>query len=432
MELCDSGKLNVLFFLLLTAMTTRSRGDEPEGPVLFPLEPPYMAKRIEQITPDQEKTEEATPSLPEPEPKPEPKPELSPAMAALRDRVRKTLDFHQRQALSMRENTATELMHACLAFGCTTEVYRGGSPGKKLNGITCLCWNYPCAGYEPLTESEGHIAARIGYGLQEQPSQLLATLALAQVKATYPIRVGQDIRTVADLVEYEKLSCRSGTDLSLKLIGLACYAADTPSWKNGLGEEWSVERIIKEELAQPVLTARCGGTQRLLGLSYALYRRAKREQPIEGQYRRAKKFIDQFHDYALKVQNADGSWGPQLLAARGTSRNPATQLRSTGRVLEWLALSLPKDRLEDHRVIRSVEYVNNLLGSRRYRGNVKSLSTREIGSVMHALHALSVYDRRFFSHKAATAGRAPNKAATISRANKAATVDRARASATTR
>ncbi len=72
------------------------------------------------------------------------------------------------------------------------------------------------------------------------------------------------------------------------------------------------------------------------------------------------------------------------------------QLRSSGRILEWLATSLPEKRLEDTRVASAVEYVANLLGSQRYQGGTSSLSTREIVAVGHALHALALYDERVF------------------------------------
>ncbi|MHC4176251.1 MAG: hypothetical protein ACYSWU_02025 [Planctomycetota bacterium] len=348
-----------------------------------------------EVTPHGTLPEVSTPA------EPPPKRELTPALAALRDRLRRTVAFHRGQALSATENTATEVMHSCLAFGCNTQIYRSGSPssgktGQRVNGITCLCWDYPCGGYELLGLAEGHIAPRIGYGRQEHPSQLLAVLALACVKTTYPMRVGEDVRTVADLVEYEKLSCRLGTDQSLKLIGLTYYMGDEVTWENSLGQQWSVERIIKNELDQPIFGAVCGGTLRLMGLGYALARREKQGQPLEGEYARARRFLDEYQDYALKLQNSDGSWGPRFLAAKGTSRNQASQLRSTGHVLQWLVMSLPEDRLDDPRVVRSVEYVNRLLTGQRYRRNTRSLSTREIGSVMHALHALVVYDERLF------------------------------------
>ncbi len=326
----------------------------------------------------------------------EPPRELSPALLAVRDRVRSTLAFHRARQLSAATNSVTEIMAACLAFGCRTNVMRGDQAGKSINAITQLCWNYPCNRYLPLFLADGHIAARLSYGHQEHRSQLLATLALARVKADYPMRVGEDVRCVGDLVEGEKLRCRADEDLSLTLVGMAYYVTDDSTWKNYLGEPWSVEQIVREELAKPVVTAPDGGLNRLMGLSYTLQRRKKCGQPIDGQYRRAEKFLREFHDYAFQLQNSDGSWGPWFFSAHGTSRDPVQNLRGTGHILEWLALSVPEEDLEDPRMIRALEHVVSLLGSRRYRGGVRSLDTREIDSVMHALHALTIYDERLF------------------------------------
>ena len=206
----------------------------------------------------------------------------APRWSRLRDRVRNTLAPQQKQAFNTRENSATEIMNFCLAFGCGTEVLLDGQSGKQINGITGLCWNYPCAGFEMLGPSQGHIAPRIGYGYQEHPGEFLAMLAMSRVQADYPVRFGKTIRTVADLVEAEKLGCRSGSDASLKLVGLAYYV-DEPQWKNDLGETWSLDRMVEEELAQPVVSAPEGGLNRLLGLSYAVARRAKHGQPLDGQ-----------------------------------------------------------------------------------------------------------------------------------------------------
>jgi len=427
--------------------------DVPSGPLLLQLNPPYQNQPIADPAPPEAETnadeameepvdaeaeagssaeeaaqpmqeqpadgaeaetsQEATPEEPV-LPQPEPKKELTPAQAALRDRVRRTLALYHRQMLTTADNTATELMLYCTAFGCNSEIYRSDSSTKnrKVNGITCLCWNYPCAGFEPLGLVEDRIAAQIGYGLQEHRGQLLAVLALSRVPTTYPARVGDTVRTVADLIEHEKLSCRSGDDLSLKLIGLSYYLTDNPVWRTRRGEDWSVERILKEEIDRPIDNATGDGIRQLTGIGYAVYRRAKRKQPITGQYLRAQKFIHDYHDFAFSLQNQDGSWSPKYLAAKGAGRDAATQLRTTGHVLQWLALSLPEERLEEPRVVRAVEYVNRLLGSHRGRGSVRSLSTREIGSVTQALHALMVYDERFL------APRTPSKPAATQQASR--------------
>jgi len=345
---------------------------------------------------DEGKTDEAPATEPPDAAAPAPERKLSPALVALRDRVRRTLKVYRGQMLSTRDNTATELMHACLAFGCDTEVYQNGPSGKKANGITTLCWNMPCAGFEPLVISDGRIAARVGYGVQERPSQLLAVLAQARVNSDYPMRVGEDIRSVADLIEHEKLACREGVDLSLTLMGLAYYVEDDATWTNGLDEPWSVERVVRQELAGEIGNVVAGETDRVMGLGYALSRRGKRGQPIEGQFLRAQAFIEQYHDYALKHQNSDGSWGARRVSGAGTTYDAAGPLHATGRVLEWLAVSLPEDRLEEAGVVRAVAYLDSLLANGSFRYHLRSQSTRQIASVMHALHALVVYDERVF------------------------------------
>jgi hypothetical protein len=324
-----------------------------------------------------------------------PKRQLRPELAELRDRVRSVLAAQRQQPFNTRDNSPTEILSRCLAFGCGSDVLLEAPNGQHINGITCLCWNYPCAGLEMLGRSGNHIAARLGYGYQERPGEFLAMLALSRVQPDYGVRLGRNLRKVADLVEAEKLACRSGGDLSSALIGLAYYVNE-PEWKNDLGETWSIGRIVDEELAQSIQGAPEGGLTRLMGLSFALAHRLKHDQPIAGEFERAQKYVAQMHGFALRQQNADGSWGPYFLASRGNSQDPAAQLRTTGRVLEWLALSLPEAKLEDAGLVNAVNYLTNLVGTQRYQWNAPMLPTREIVSLGHAVHALVVYDEREF------------------------------------
>ena len=318
-----------------------------------------------------------------------PKKELNPEQIALRDRVRRTVTAVRQQPFNTRDNTVGNVLHFCQAFGCDTEIYDPAQGNEKINGITCLCWNVACGGSEALTFCEGHLAARIGFGYQEIPAQMAAMLALSRVPASYPARANGNVRTVADLIEYEKLSCRTAADMSLKLVALAYYVQQ-PTWHNSLGEEWSLERVVRSELARPVGNTPHGATTRLLGLSYALDHAAHRGKTVQGDFQRAKQFVLDSIDYALRTQNSDGSWG------RNANRDYASALSFTGHVLEWLALTLPEDRLEDPRIVTSISYLDGLLSSQRYQGGVQAFSAREISAVMHSTHALAIYDQRVF------------------------------------
>lgn len=324
--------------------------------------------------------------------------ELTPALSALRDRIRRTLATYRAQPLPVESNDVADVLGVCRAFGCRAEALRGGA---RVNAVTCLCWNFTCGGYEPLVLAEGRIAARIGYGRQLYPGQMLGVFALARVPANYPMRVGEDVRSVADLVEYEKRACRVEQEQSMRLLGLSFYTNDAP-WKNSLGDEWSVERLVAIELSRPIVEAPEGGTMRLMALSAAVLDRARRQQPIDGHFARALKFTSDFQQFALELQGSDGSWSPNYFASRGSSRDAAAQLTSNGRIMEWLCFSLPDDRLAEPRMVRGIEYLLNLLAGQRYQAAaLRSLNGRELASVMHALHALVLYDERMFGESQA-------------------------------
>jgi hypothetical protein len=340
---------------------------------------------------DQPATPAAKPSdKPAAEAKPQPKKELSPEMAALRDRVRRTTGAVFHQPFNTGENNVADIIQFCRAFGCQSEIGDGGSSAAKLNGITCLCWNVPCGGGSPLMVYEGHLAARIGYGYQEAPAQLAAVLALARVPAEYPARAGQRVATVADLVESEKLACRSGEDLSWRLIALAQYVSE-PTWKNSQGEEWSVERMVREELKRSVGQVPQAATTRLLALSWALERRALHHLPVEGAFLAAKKYVAECQDYVMATQNSDGSWG------RAAGRDVATALAATAGPLEWLVLGLPEKRLEEPKIVQAVSYVDSLLETQVNQWSLPGLGSRDLAAAMAAAHALYIYDAEVFA-----------------------------------
>lgn len=343
---------------------------------------------------DSDRTDKPGRTLPKPPERS--KPSLSPGMITLRDHVRRALAYHFRQPVNTQDNTPAEILRFCLAFGCDTEVRYGSSAGNPMSGIGCLCYNYPCAGYQLLVLDGSRVMGRVGWGYQELPGQMLAMLAQSAVPLDYELRVGSWRGTVAELVESEKSGCVSGIDLSHKLIGLAHYLSDDPTWTSAAGEAWSLERMVQEELNRSPASNSPEATHHLMGLTYAVSRRVRKGAKLTGQYQRAEDFLARFEGYALGLQNPDGTWHPQFFAAKGASRDQAGVFRATGHILEWLVTRLPEERLHDRRVVASVTYVTAMLESPHLNFQVGSASGWELGAVMHALHALRIYDRRVF------------------------------------
>lgn len=335
-----------------------------------------------------------------PEAQPAGKPEqlkLSPALVALRDRLRAVLAFYgSSQIFNTRDHTPNDILNLCLAFGAEAEVAYDGPGGSKANAIGCLVWNLPCAGYSLLQVGDGRIMPRVGYGFQDRPAQFLAILAQSRVVEEYEIRAGGLRQTVADLVAFEKLGCRAGTDMSLRLVALSYYLPADAVWQTPYGESWSLERVLREELEREVSQADSEATNRLLGISYAVDHCRQHDQPLKGQFARADQHLTDCQKFALGIANADGSWHPRFFAARGPSSDAWGSLRATGHILEWLAFSLADERLTEPQLVKSVSYLTEVLENWRGFLNVGSLSPRHTSTLMHALHALATYDRRVF------------------------------------
>jgi hypothetical protein len=217
-------------------------------------------------------------------------------------------------------------------------------------------------------------------------------LAQSRVKTDFPMLIDGKKFTVADLIQYEKETCRPSSELTFKLISFMHYLKSDDKWISNDGQSWDIPRVIKEELAQPIVGAACGGTHRMTGFSYAVRKREQRGEPFTGQWLRAKKFVEDFHEYAFKLQNPDGSFSTIWFQGRADDGPPTKRLETTGHITEWLAYSLNKEQLVEPRMIKSVDYLANLLLEHR---NEKW----GIGPLGHGLHALAIFDERIFGGK---------------------------------
>ena len=314
---------------------------------------------------------------------------LPAALETLKIKVRRALAVYHTPRLNTRDHNTWELMHAIIAYGITSEVRNNGPMGPVINSIGCLCYNYPCKGQQLFYVDQGRVEASKGVGVQGHPGQFLAIVAQSRLAPTYPMLVEGKQFTIADLIESEKLGCQTGMELTFKLISLSHYLDPSATWKNTAGEEWSISRLIHEEIKSPINGVACGGTHRLMGMSYAVRKRGQHNQPINGEFRRAKTYTDDFHRYTLGMQNADGSFSTEWFVRSGANPDLGRRLQTTGHILEWLAYSLPEEELKSKQMIKAADYLAGILLASPRRD-------WEIGPLGHALHALAIYDERLF------------------------------------
>ena len=318
-----------------------------------------------------------------------PPPPKSARLDRLRVRIAQTLATYQRRPLNTSHHSPWEIMHGFVSFGIPTQIRAGGPRGELVNAIGWMNSGGRCRGQVMLTVRDGRPHALYGVGLQGHSGQYLAILAQCRVSAKSPLLLGQQEFTVADLIEDEKLNCRAGTELTFALIGLAHYLPTDATWRSSDGEAWSLERLMEEELKQPIRTAPCGGTHRLFGLAYGCQRRLKATGELDGVYKRADRYVREYQNLTLRrLQNRDGSFSTEWFKYPANRDDDIDRkIQTTGHILEWLVASVDQEMLYEHRIIAAAEFLAVSL-AREPNRDWKN------GPLGHAVHALLIYQER--------------------------------------
>ncbi len=321
---------------------------------------------------------------------------LSPEMQRLRDQVRQALAVYRQRPVNARDHTPWEAFHWLLAYNVEAEMYAAGPGGQKTNVVGWLCYNRPCRGQTLLELKDNRPMGIYGVGLEGHTGQFLAILGQSRVMIDYPLQVQNRRFTVADLVTNCQLNCTSGKDVELTflLIGLSHYLHPDAMWRNKDNEVWSIPRLIHEEIGKPIKGAACGGTHRLMGLSYAVRKRQQHHLPLTTEYLRAQAYVNEYINYTLRMQNPDGSLSTEWFTGHGSRDDLDRRLQTTGHMLEWLVFSVPEERLADPQIVKSVDYVSRLLLQHQQH-------EWKIGHVGHGLRSISLYNRRMFNPVAA-------------------------------
>jgi hypothetical protein len=313
----------------------------------------------------------------------------TPRFTKLRTRIAQTLATYQKRPLNTAQHTPWEVMHGFIAFGIPTKLRVGGPGGDPVNAIGWVNTGGRCGGQVMLAAAGDRLTALRGIGVQGHSAQYLAVLAQSRVAMNSPITIQSKAFTVADLVAEEKLACKSGTELTFALIALAHYLPTDSEWTARDGKPWSLEKLVAEEIEQPIRGAPCGGTHRLFGLAYGCQRRLRATGQLDGVYLRADKFVRDYQQFTLtKLQNRDGSFSTEWFKYPADRDDDMDRkIQTTGHILEWLVASLDQADLFQPRVTAAVEFLNASLAREPSR-------EWKIGPLGHALHALTIYQER--------------------------------------
>ncbi len=312
--------------------------------------------------------------------------QLSSEQMRLRTEINQLLRYYMQHPETTARRSPWAVMHAILPYGVEAELSAGN---RRVNAIGWMSYNGLCKTQRIFQPTKSGFRTNLGPGVQGHEGQFLAILAQSKVAPNYPIKVGERGYTVNDLVRLEMATCREKTELTFKLLGLSYYLEPNQRWRDNQGGNWSLEKLVAEELDQPIVGAACGGTHRLMGLTFSLLQRKQAGLPIDGHWERSAQFLNEFVAYAFSLQNPDGSFSTDWFEARANDPNVERKIQTTGHVLEWLIYTLPDDQLQSPPVQKAIGYLMDTLGAEPGRD-------WPIGPRGHSLRALALYNQRAF------------------------------------
>jgi hypothetical protein len=311
---------------------------------------------------------------------------LTRTVRGIQNSMRQCLRYYYSRTEVANERSNWGMLHSIMVYGADTRILVGN---KSYSAIAWIAGNNACRGKKLLTDEDGYLAARSGIGLQGHQAQMLCVFALCGVPADYPLFAGDNRYTVQDIIETEMLACKSGQELTFTLIGLAHYLDTDAVWTSSDGQTWDFERLIREELGQPIVGAACGGTHRLLGFAHALRKRRAEGHPITGQWKRAEVYTRDFIGYAFRIQNRDGSMSTDWFEGREDNGDIDRKIQTTGHVVEWLLTVTPDSRLQDPRLVAAIRFLLTSMYNERDHD-------WKIGPKGHALRSLAMFYERVY------------------------------------
>lgn len=239
------------------------------------------------------------------------------------------------------------------------------------------------------------------YAFEGHPTQFMGYMTMADIPENYQFKAdanGEKTITIRDIINDAKMQVKEGPEITWTLWALSHYEAPDSEWTNAVGEPWSIERLVKIQINEQVITGACGGCHGLFALAHARNKYLASGQPLRGVWLEADQKIKRYIEEARSLQNSDGTFSSNHFKGPGWAADFPTRIATSGHQLEWLMIALPKSRLNEEWVTRAIERVSRDIWEHRR-------SPSDCGPLYHAVHALVMH--RLRTRPPITPGAAP-------------------------
>jgi len=302
------------------------------------------------------------------------------------------IELTSRRQLTAGVHTPWQIMHGVLALRHDFRLKKShdSQPDETIKAID---WMGSGAMHDGLTLFE-----RTQFGGQARPftvpyafeghvNQFFGLFTMSDLPTDHKFKAGPDEVSIADMIENAKMEVAEGPEITWTLWALSHYLPTDAEWRNKLGEVWSIERLVRMQTRQSVISAPCGGTHGLFALAYSRNKHLVSGGKLRGVWLESDQKLQRFIEEARVLQNRDGSFSTEYFRGRGQSDEFNKRIAHSGHMLEWLMMALPQSRLKEQWVRYGLSRLaNDLIENRK--------TAAECGPLYHSLHALILYRLR--------------------------------------
>lgn len=309
---------------------------------------------------------------------------------AFTDLVERAIRVTGQRKLTAGVHTPWQVVHGILAQRWDLSMLKKENPQEEVSGIEWITGGVYFDGM-PLWEAtpyggRGHPFTR-PYAFEGHPTQFLGYMSMANIPLEYEVKTPTKIITIKDIINDAKMQVHTGVEITWTLWALAHYEEPDCQWFNAAGEPWSIERLVKLQIDEPVTSGACGGCHGLFALSYARNMYLSTRKPLRGVWFEADQKIKRYIAEAKALQNADGSFSTNHFNGPGYSDDFGLRITTSGHQLEWLMIALPQSKLKEEWFRRAIANVARDLINNRHVAS-------DCGPLYHGMHALVVYRQR--------------------------------------
>lgn len=319
-------------------------------------------------------------------------PPAKPAAKAdpLNDLIEQAIQATTKRRLTAGVHTPWQVVHGILAERWDLALLRRDRPGQEVSAIEWITSGVTFDG-EPLWEAtpyggRGHPFTR-PYAFEGHPTQFMGYMTMANIPLEYEVKTPTKVITIRDIINDAKMQVHEGVEITWTLWTLAHYEEPDAQWFNAAGQPWSIERLVRLQIDEPVTSGACGGCHGLFALAYARNMYISTGKPLRGVWFEADQKIKRYVLEAQALQNQDGSFSANHFNGPGYSDDFATRIATSGHQLEWLMIALPQSRLKDEWIRKGITSVAKDLINNRHVAS-------DCGPLFHGMHALVIYRQR--------------------------------------